>query len=278
MRAEQITAPEAYHGEGPVWIDGALTFVDQLAGDVMELGADGRLSRRHVDDVVAAVRPRRSGGRVYAVARGFALDEGPGTSLRRLPPLWDDPSVRMNEGGCDPAGAFWCGSMAYDSAPGRGALYRLDPGGDATLVEHGWTIPNGLAWSPDGRCAYHADTARGRIDRLDWDSQHGLHRRRPFVRVAGGNPDGLCVDSTGGVWVAVWGAGAIHHYSETGTLLEVIQLPVAQVSACTFGGDDLRTLFVTTSRWSLDDPEPAAGAVFAIHTSVHGLPALPFAG
>jgi sugar lactone lactonase YvrE len=278
MRAEQITDPVTYHGEAPVWIDDSLVFVDMLDGDVLRLMPAGSLTRRHVAPIVAAVRPRRRGGLVYAVERGFAVDDGPGTPVRALPPLWSDPHVRMNEGGCDPAGAFWCGSMAYDAAADAGALYRLDPDGSATLVEDGWTIPNGLGWSPDGAWAYHADTVRGRIDRLAWDPERGLHHRQPFAQVEGGRPDGLTVAADGGVWAAIWGAGAVHHLTPDGRLAEVIELPVAQVSACTFGGERLETLFITTSRESLADPEPAAGAVFALDVGVPGLPVLPYGG
>ena len=101
VQAEQLTGPVAYHGEGPLWHDG-LHWVDMLAGDVLSLGADGSVSRRHIGAVVAALRPRAGGGFVYAVERGFALDRGPGSPLEVLPEVWTDTAVRMNEGSCDP--------------------------------------------------------------------------------------------------------------------------------------------------------------------------------
>ena len=160
VRAEQVTDPVAYHGEGPVWSDrwGGLRWVDMLAGDVLSLAADGTVGRRHVGDVAAALRPRRGGGAVIAVERGFALEDADGT-LTPLDPVWSDPGVRMNEGGCDPDGRFWCGSMAYDQRPGAAALYRLDPDGAVRRVLEGVTISNGLDWSPDGSLAYYDDTA-----------------------------------------------------------------------------------------------------------------------
>ncbi len=135
MRAEQVTDPVAYHGEGPVWSDrwGGLRFVDMLAGDVLSLRPDGTVERRHVGTVAAALRPRASGGAVLGVERGFALEERDGT-LQVHPELWADTGVRMNEGGCDPDGRFYCGSMAYDKTPGAAALYRMDPDG-STRVE-----------------------------------------------------------------------------------------------------------------------------------------------
>src|SRR5205085_11085603 len=127
VRAEQLTAPVAFHGEGPVWSArwGGLRWVDMFAGDVLALAADGEVERRHVGDVAAALRPRRGGGAVIGVRRGFALEDPDGT-LRTLPEVWRGDAVRMNDGGCDPAGRFLCGSMAYDESPGAGALYRLD--------------------------------------------------------------------------------------------------------------------------------------------------------
>src|SRR3954454_7881507 len=105
MRAERVTDPIVYHGEGPVWSArwGGLRWVDMLAGDVLSLTDDGRVGRRHVGSVAAAARPRRGGGAVIGVERGFALED-PDGSLTPLPELWSGDEVRMNEGGCDPDG------------------------------------------------------------------------------------------------------------------------------------------------------------------------------
>jgi sugar lactone lactonase YvrE len=283
VRAQQLTGPEAHHGEGPVWITGSgwpggLHWVDMLAGDVLRLDPSGAVERRHVSSVVAVVRPRAGRGLIYAVERGFAVDDGPGRPLRKLPPVDERPGIRMNEGGCDPAGNLYCGSMAYDAAPDAGRFYRLGADGTVQVVEPAVTVPNGLDWTPDSSRAYHCDTAAGRIDVLAWDPERGLHDRRPFVSVKRGAPDGLTVDTEGGVWVALWGGGAVHRYAPDGSLSHVVEVPIAQVSACTFGGPNLDQLFVTTSREGLADPEPAAGAVFTVSPGVRGQPVRGYAG
>jgi sugar lactone lactonase YvrE len=277
-RAEQITAPVAYHAEGPVWVD-QLHWVDMLAGDVLSLGSDGTVGRQHVGTVVAALRPRLSGGFVYAVERGFALDDGIGTPVRTLPDLWTTDAVRMNEGGCDPDGRFYCGSMAYAETPGAASLYRLDPDGGVATILTDLTVSNGLEWSPDGRLAYYVDSATGRIDVMDYAADRGLTDRRPFVAIETGAPDGLTVDAEGGIWVALWGGSAVHRFTPEGALSEVIELPVTQVTACTFGGARLDELFITTSREGLSaSEEPAAGALFHIRPGIAGRPVRRFAG
>jgi sugar lactone lactonase YvrE len=281
VRAEQLTGPEADHGEGPVWSPrwGGLRWVDMPAGDVLSLTHDGSVVRRHVGAVAAALRPRSRGGAVIAVERGFALEDADGT-VTALPPVWADESVRMNDGGCDPDGRFWCGSMAYDQRPGAAALYRLDPDGSVSRVLDGVTISNGLAWSPDGALAYYADTATHRVDVFDYDPAGGLTGRRPFVRPGeDGNPDGLTVDAEGGVWVALYGAGAVHRFSADGVRDAVVELPVPKVTACTLGGPELDQLFITTSREGLAPGEdPVAGALFHAEVGVRGLPVREFAG
>jgi sugar lactone lactonase YvrE len=275
--AVPLTRPVATHGEGPVWA-GGLHWVDMLAGDLLSLQPDGGVTRRHVGTVLAAVRPRTGGGLVLAVERGFALCRDLDGPIRELPPLWEDPGLRMNEGGCDPDGRFWCGSMAYDQAPGAAALYRLDPDLTAQPVLRGLTISNGLDWSPDGRLAYYVDTATGRIDVFDYSTDLGLHASRPFVAVSDGGPDGLTVDAEGGVWVALWGAGAVHRYDRHGELTEVVTVAAEQVTACAFGGPDMRSLFITTSRLG-NEGDPLAGALFHLpDAGVRGLPARPFRG
>jgi sugar lactone lactonase YvrE len=250
-----------------------------LAGEVLSLDGHGAVGRRHVGTIAAALRPRTGGGAVIAVERGFTL-EGPDGALTVQDPVWTDPSVRMNEGGCDPDGRFWCGSMAYDKRAGGAALYRLDPDGSAHRVLDGVTISNGLEWSPDGSLAYYADTATSRVDVFDYDPAAGLTGRRPFVELTGGErPDGLTVDADGGVWVALNGSGVVHRYRPDGVLDEVVELPTKQVTACTFGGPGLDQLFITTSREGMTpDDDPIAGSLFRADVGVVGLPVREFIG
>jgi sugar lactone lactonase YvrE len=281
MRAERIVGQVCYHGEGPVWSPswGGLRCVDMLAGDVLTLREDGTVDRRHVGRVAAVVRPRRGGGAVIGVERGFVLEE-PDGSLVPLGDLWNDDSVRMNEGGCDPDGRFYCGSMSYEQSPGAGTLYRLDADRSVSVVLKGVTVSNGLEWSPDGRRAYYNDTATHRITVFDYDPEAGLTDRRTFVEIPDeGSPDGLTVDAEGGVWTALFGSSAVHRYGTDGKLDEVVEVGASQVTACTFGGDDLDRLFITTSREDLDpDEEPEAGSVFSVVPGVRGLPVREFAG
>jgi sugar lactone lactonase YvrE len=277
VRAEQLTPTLAHHGEGPIW-DARLQqllWVDLLRGDVLFTQPSGDTDRLHVSTVAACVVPRRGGGHVVATERGFTLLDGEGVA-EVLADVWDDPSVRMNDGACDPGGSFYCGSMAYGAAAGRGSLYRLDADGSVHRVFDGVTISNGLGWSPDGSVAYYVDSPTQRIDRCSPD----LAGREPFVSIdpSLGTPDGLTVDANGGIWVALWGGSAVHRYAPSGDLDFVIELPVAQVSSCAFGGADLDTLFITTSAEDLADPEPAAGALFAVRPGIKGLPTLEYAG
>ena len=282
MQAEQVTGPVAYHGEGPVWSErwGGLRWVDMLAGDVLSLGANGAITRRHVGSVAAALRPRRQGGAVIGVERGFALEAGDG-ALTYLGEWWGDRGVRMTEGACDPDGRFYCGSMAYDQRPGAGALYRLDPDGSVHTVLENVTVSNGLDWSPDGSRVYYNDTATYRITAFDYDRDAGLIGHRLFVDLSaeGLRPDGLTVDAQGGVWVALSNGGAVRRYTPDGTLDEVVEVPARKVTACTFGGPRLDVLFITTSQEGLPPgTDPLAGSLFRALVGVTGLPVREFAG
>ena len=182
--------------------------------------------------------------------------EEAGGPVRSLTQVFTDPAIRFNEGGCDPAGNFIVGTMAYAETAGAGTVYRLTPDGDVDVVFSDVTISNGLAWTVDGTTAYYNDTTTQRIDAFSWDAERGLHDRRPFVHIDpdDGGPDGLTVDAEGGVWTALWGGSAVRHYDRDGALDEVIELPVPKVTACTLGGERLDRLFITTSR---DDEDVA---------------------
>ena len=284
--ARPVSPAVADHGEGPVWhpsFDG-VRWVDMHAGDILELVGTDEVRRTHVGTVAAAFRPRRGGGLVLADQRGFVLLDADLQVERRLRDLWDDPGVRMNEGGADPAGNFWCGSMAYDEHKGGGALYRLAPDLSVEKVLGGITISNGLGFSPDGSRAYYVDTPTRKVDVFDHRDGELTDRRTAFPIADGpGFPDGLTVDAEGCLWVALFDGAAVHRYAPGGELLAAVPLPVAQVTACTFGGPDLDRLYVTTSREGLDTDaraaQPLAGALFCVDLpGVRGLPVLEFAG
>lgn len=283
MRAERITDTVANHGEGPVWSPdwGGLKWLDMLAGDVLSLHADASVSRwTSTSPVVATVRPRKDGGMVLGVEQGFALSDTEG-EVTLLSPLWPQGKVRMNEGACDPDGNFWCGSMAYDRAAGAASLWRLAPDGSTEQMITNLTISNGLCWSADGTSAWYNDTETYTISQFDWTSHDGLTNRRVFVdlREDGVRPDGLTVDADGGVWIGLSNGAAVRRYDATGKLSAVIELPVTKATACTFGGENLDQLFITTSREGMtDDEEPAAGSLFLAEPGIRGLPTRPFAG
>lgn len=284
-KAERVTEPIAWHGEGPLWDADShrLLIVDLMAGVVIDLASMSAPMRHEVGTVAAAMRLRVGGGFVIATEHGFSLVSSTFGLERSVPDVLSDPAIRMNDGGCDPQGRFYCGTMAYDQTPGAGAVYRLDADGSTRLVFDGVTISNGLQWSSDGSLAYYNDTPTRRTDVFDFDGSDGsFHNRRPFASVDNGPglPDGLTVDAEGGVWTALWGGGAVHRYDASGALTEIIEVPgVTNTSACAFGEDDLQTLYITTSRQGIRDGEqPDAGAVFAVSPGVAGRPLPVFAG
>jgi len=283
---EVVIGPGARLAEGPVWDarTSRLAWIDVLSSQILltDIATDN-IEVIEVPSHVGAIAPRAAGGFVAALQDGFWV-VGDGRTRRITSVAEAGPSLRFNDGKCDSAGRFWAGTMAYDETPGAGSLYRLDLNGQASLMLDGVTISNGLAWSLDGRKMYYIDSPTGRIDAFSFSPGTGeISGRRPAITIpaALGVPDGMTIDAEGGLWVALWGGGAVHRYLD-GRLAQVISLPVSQPTSCTFGGEELDELFVTSARegLSLDQREaqPLAGAVFRVRPGVHGLPAATFAG
>ena len=184
----------------------------------------------------------------------------------------------MNEGGCDPDGRFYCGSMAYDQRPAR-RLYRLDPDGSVDVVLEHVTVSNGLEWSPDGSRAYYNDTATGPIrsstttaNRTDRPADVRRDARRRAPRRADRGRRRRRVDR--GVQRRRRLPLQPRRCAE-----EKLAVPARKVTACTFGGEDLDELFITTSQENIDTREdPLAGSLFRAEVGVKGLPVRPFAG
>lgn len=283
---EVVVALGARLAEGPVWDarSGRLVWVDVPARRIYltDVGT-GTSDVIEVPLHVGAVVPRAAGGFVAALQDGFwVVGMGQPYPMTRIPEA--RPDLRFNDGKCDPTGRFWAGTMAYDAAPAAGALYRLDPDGRVTRVLDGVTISNGLAWSPDGGTMYYIDTPTQRIDAFTFVPSTGeIRDRRSVVHVPPelGAPDGMTVDADGGLWVALWGGGAVHRYRD-GQLDQVVRLPVSQPTSCAFGGVDLDELYVTSAWDGLSSTErraqPFAGAVFRVRSGVRGMPPAVFVG
>ena len=225
-----------------------------------------------------------SGSPLLAALRsGFAYFE-PDTG--RFAPIVDPeshlPGNRMNDGRCDARGRFWCGSMNPESGRADGSLYVLE-GERCRRLHGGYFTPNGIAWSRDDRTMFIADTRRGRIDAFDFDVDTGaLGERREFADLGAlpGGPDGACVDAEGYLWSAQFDGGCLVRYHASGRMDRVVRLPVTKPTACAFGGEGWRTLFVTTATRGMPasqrEAQPLAGRLLAMDVGVAGVAPVPF--
>jgi sugar lactone lactonase YvrE len=286
---ELVLAARAELAEGPVWDARRqqLVWVDIMRGRVHLFDpAAGDCRSLSLGQPVGCAVPRQAGGLVVALRDGFGrLDVETGRIEMIASVEEDRPDLRMNDGACDRAGRFWAGTMALDARPGEGALYRLDPEGAVTQMLDDVTISNGIDWSLDFRTMYYVDSGTERIDVFDFDLDGGaIGGRRTLVEIPkeAGLPDGLTLDAEGGVWVALWGGGAVHRYSPEGRLDRVIRLPVSHPTSCAFGGPELSDLYVTSAWIELSPAErarqPLAGSLFRVRPGVAGRAACAFGG
>lgn len=269
-------------GEGPVWHDGHLHWVDILAGrvSVSDL-ASGETATVTVPTWVGATVPMAEGGLLAATREGFAtvIDGRLDTVAGFLP-----YGIRMNDAKCDPQGRFWAGSCAEDFTRGAGALHRLDSDWTVDTVLDGLTQPNGLGWSPDVSTFYLVDTQDLAVYAYPFDAVTGdLGEPRVLISFDAerdGYPDGLAVDAEGCLWIAMWGGSAVLNVSPEGEILRKVSMPVAQPSSCAFVGPDLADLCVTSASEGLEAVDGSLdGSVFRLRgLGVAGLPVATFAG
>lgn len=275
MQAELVLDARAGLGEGPLWDarTGELLWVDIMAGLLHRFDpATGNDVALHVGRPIGCVVPRARGGLMLGVQEGFAAVNG---AFELVAPLGHRPDLRMNDGACDSAGRFWAGTMQLDEERGAGSLYRLDPDGVVHTMLTGVTISNGIAWSPDDTVMYYVDTPTQLVEAFDYDADSGaIANRRTIAEIDRGSPDGLVVDAEGCIWVALWGGWAVRRYAPGGTLLDVVEVPTANVTKPAFGGPGLDELYITTAAGDGEN----AGGVFLARPGVRGLAARPFAG
>lgn len=273
-------------GEGPVWNadERALYWVDIEKAQYHRFDPDaGSLETIYVGEKIGVLAFREQGGLVMATERGFATWDPATRTLSRLgDPEADKPQTLFNDGAVDRRGRFWAGTTG-DSF--NNSLYRLDPDGALHRMDTGFDVCNGIGWSSDNRTMYFTDSTPAIIYAYDFDLETGaITNRRVFVDSSDqpGFPDGLTVDSEGFVWSARWDGARIDRYDPDGRLERSITVPARFPTSLTFGGDDLRTLYVTSALLEIPHERraqhPVDGDLFRIKLDIGGLPEPKFAG
>lgn len=277
---------DAELGESPVWDADSqcLWWTDILRGAVLRHDfRDGASEEYLVDSTVGAVALHHPGSLLLATGDGFRLlNTRNGRSTLLAAVEYVKPDNRMNDAKVDPAGRVWAGTTSMSGRQGAGTLYRLDTDGEVSAVVSGLTVPNGMAWSLDHRWFYHIDSPTKTIRRYAFDEETGMlgHHSSVLVDTSAhaGVPDGMAVDSEGGIWVCFWGGSSIRHYDETGHLVTEIDLPVSNPTSCCFGGSSLTDLFLTTARYGLSteqiSAQPLSGSILRLSGGVVGMPSV----
>lgn len=291
---ELVVDARATLGEGPLWdVDrGILWWVDILGGIVHALDpTTGHDEAIEVGQAVGAVALRHDGS-LLAVGQDAILALDPQTW--RLDPVFafarENPPRRSNDAKPDPAGRLWIDRMPFDHAAGMGSLRRLSRDLQLEAIISDITIPNGLAWSPDGGTMYFAESMSRVVTAYDFDVATGaISGGRPFIRIGAGMglpanavPDGIAVDADGFVWVAVWNGYCVVRIAPDGVIVGRVDLPVSQASSVAFGGPDMTDLYITSAREDFDEAaaarEPLAGGLFRFAATVRGLLPYRFGG
>jgi sugar lactone lactonase YvrE len=275
-------------GECPLWDErtGTLWWVDILAPALKQLDpASGAVKQNPLPEPMGSFAFRERGGLLAAMKSGIYLLDAAYSKVERLAaPEAGEPRKRFNDGRCDRQGRFWSGTM-IDPGPREptGALYRLEPGGACERMRTGITVPNSIAWSPDGRVMYFADSPRRKIWAFDYDPAGGvMSNERVFATTHPGYPDGSCVDADGCLWNAEYHGARVVRYTPAGKVDRVIELPAGNPTCCCFGGTRLDMLYITTASQDLQPEElakqPLAGSVLAVRPGSTGLPESRFTG
>jgi sugar lactone lactonase YvrE len=289
MNAELIVDARNAVGESPVWVpeEKALYWVDIPAGGLQRWSAQsGHVHAWKAPQMLACIARHPDGGWVAGMESGFfRLHAHADGSLDSEPLAQVDharPDMRLNDGRCDRQGRFWAGSMVLDMGANaaEGTLYRYAAGQQGPLQGqlNGLIVPNGLAFSPDGRTMYLSDSHPlvQQVWAFDYDIDSGTpSNRRLYIDMNqhAGRPDGAAVDAEGCYWICGNDAGLVHRFTPDGRLDRSLALPVKKPSMCAFGGSRLDTLFVTSIRPGDDQDEHSlAGGVFALDPGVKGLP------
>lgn len=282
MQIDKVLDQTMKLGECPVWSvpEQALYWIDIPGKALHRFVVEGNAHQSwDLPESPGSIGLYADGDLLIAMRDGLYRFD-PATAARTLlrAAEYDRDSIRYNDGRTDRRGRFWVGTIYEPTSQPLAELYSFGPERQAQVRHRGdLTIANGLAFSPDDKVLYLADTPSRSVWQFDYDLDSGaLSNQRPFLTLEAGlgRPDGAAVDSEGCYWSAL--IGYVGRFTPAGKLDRLIRIPAGRVTMCAFGGAQLETLFITTA-----DPqhkardveiEPLAGYVLAIDPGVKGLP------
>lgn len=276
-------------GEGPLWVEreNAIYWVDIFGKKVHRYTlADKTHHSWQFETQITSLVEREQGGFACTVRDGFAfINLDTGTIDPIALPETDQPENRFNDGKVDSQGRYWAGTMDENQQSGSGALYCLRKDLALHKMDDNYIIANGPTFSADGNIIYHTDSTLRTIYAFDLNTNGDISNKRVFVQLqdeAEGSPDGMTVDSENCIWLAHFGGARLTRYSPAGDVLQVIPMPVPNITSCTFGGDQLDTLYITTARIAISEDDrpkyPLAGSLFSYKPNITGLPTPRFGG
>lgn len=276
-------------GEGPLWDvkRKAICWIDILKGEIHQYSPEQKTHEIiQVHQMIGSIALCTNGDFIAALQNGFGfVDRISGKVTMIADPESHLSNNRFNEGKCDPAGRFWAGTMSLSEDSLAGSVYVVESNLSVTKKIEGVTISNGMAWSKDYQTLYYIDTPTFEAAAYEYDKSTGnISNKRIIIKIPkeDGSPDGMTIDSEGMLWIAHWDGWQIARWNPTtGEKLYQIKMPVARVTSCTFGGENLGDLFITTARKSLTEDElqkqPLAGSLFVIkNIGFKGMPAFEF--
>jgi sugar lactone lactonase YvrE len=285
MNARLLYAAQCYLGEGPCWhpIRQSCFWVDIENQRLFEYQwAGGRPVQQwtfpyRVTLVVIDLRDRLLLGVEGGIIR-FDPDTGESSWLLDLEK--DKVKHRCNDGRVDRQGRLWVGTLHRDFIKGVAALYCIGEDLIPRRQISDVTISNGMAWSGDDTKLLYIDSPRRCIESYRYDRATGeLSFERVAVAVPDGigDPDGMTIDEEGMIWVAHWGSGCVHRWDpRSSQILATIDVPAPNVTSCSFAGDSLDQLVITTARQDLSPEQlalyPQSGDVFVVQLTVKGIP------
>ena len=277
-------SPRCELGEGPLYSarENAFFWADILGQRLHRLALDdGNIRSWSMPEKICWIIERKDNAGFIAGMQSSIgiLTLNPFSWKVRVIPEPDLPENRMNDAKADAAGRIWAGTMHADGHKSSGSLYRLDPNWQITRADTDYFIANGPAIARNQGYLYHTDSGRRLIYRFRLDQDGWLRDREIFLRFSqeDGVPDGMTIDTEGGLWVAMWGASRVVRFAASGALDCTFRLPASQPTSCAFGGPAFDRLFVTSAKIGLSG-EPGAGALFEIDSGFLGYPAAQFAG